>query len=63
MASNTVTITIIVGDLMFLVMQDFDFCPNLINFAQVLITFAQFVQILPKFRPKKFPRGCGWLQQ
>jgi len=41
---------------MFLGMQDFWFCPNLIKFATILITVAQ---IRPNFAQRKFPRGAA----
>jgi len=44
---------IAVGDRMFLRMQDFDFCPNLIkfypNFPKIYPDLAQFMHIYTKF--------------
>jgi len=56
--NNFLTSHIVVGDWMFLGMQDFDFCPNLIkfsNFTQILSSFTKFYTIYPnliKFLPK-----------
>jgi len=36
---------------MFLGMQDFEFCPNLINFAKFSQILPKFALILPKFLP------------
>jgi len=49
---------------MFLRMQDFDFCPNLIKlypnytkFTQILANLSKFTQILSKFA-QIFPKFC-----